>query len=152
MRTRCCRWSALLIERNRKISKSFLNKPKRDAREQRQERKDSQAELGVQLEMVEGDLIAWWRLVCVKHPIAILVYYRGDWCPFCRAWLRRWNRILPEIMLKGGVVRSELSCACVEARCLFYKASLSRASLFLASLSLSLASLKKRYRALFLGR
>ena len=33
---------------------------------------------------------------------AIIVFYRGGWCPYCNLELRFWQRMLPEIAAAGG--------------------------------------------------
>ncbi len=33
---------------------------------------------------------------------AIIVFYRGGWCPYCNLELRFWQRMLPEITAAGG--------------------------------------------------
>lgn len=33
---------------------------------------------------------------------AVIVFYRGGWCPYCNLELRFWQRLLPEIAAAGG--------------------------------------------------
>ncbi|HTZ81430.1 MAG TPA: peroxiredoxin-like family protein [Stellaceae bacterium] len=38
----------------------------------------------------------------LRHGPAILVFYRGGWCPYCNIQLRAYQRALPEISTLGG--------------------------------------------------
>lgn len=38
----------------------------------------------------------------LKEGVAIVVFYRGGWCPYCNIQLRAYQRALPEILALGG--------------------------------------------------
>ncbi|HYZ33753.1 MAG TPA: peroxiredoxin-like family protein [Crenalkalicoccus sp.] len=57
-----------------------------------------------------GDLIPDLTLPdCADRPTrlrdllpAIIVFFRGGWCPYCALELRYWQRLLPQILAAGG--------------------------------------------------
>jgi small GTP-binding protein len=46
----------------------------------------------------------WWLDQTKRHEITILVFYRGLWCPFCKNYMKGWNKLVREIWDKGGVI------------------------------------------------
>ena len=40
----------------------------------------------------------------MKDPFSVKVFFRGDWCPWCNAYLRDFNEALSEIQEQGGIV------------------------------------------------
>jgi peroxiredoxin len=37
------------------------------------------------------DPVAWLTDTTASHPLTVLVFFRGNWCPFCQAYLREMN-------------------------------------------------------------
>ncbi len=43
------------------------------------------------------------RMVALRGPgPAVIVFYRGGWCPYCNLQLRAWQRRLPELAARGA--------------------------------------------------
>jgi len=48
--------------------------------------------------------VSWFNDVVEKKNFTILLYFRGKWWPFCRAWLKEVNDHLTDIQNSGGQV------------------------------------------------
>lgn len=51
---------------------------------------------------------AFGKLITLSHLLkdgpTIVVFYRGDWCPYCNLTLRAYQQILPQIVANGGAL------------------------------------------------
>ncbi len=57
---------------------------------------------GFSLRNTSGDTVALDGLLA-KGPV-VVVFYRGEWCPFCDLELRAYQKALPEIEAEGAVL------------------------------------------------
>lgn len=54
--------------------------------------------------LVQENTDDWLQEIADKHKFAILVFYRGNWCPFCQTYANMWQELLPKIHEAGGEV------------------------------------------------
>jgi hypothetical protein len=38
-------------------------------------------------------ILKWWQEERQTNLYTILIVYRGNWCAFCRGWMKRWNKV-----------------------------------------------------------
>eukprot|EP01130_Rhizamoeba_saxonica_P015561 TRINITY_DN7021_c0_g1_i2.p1 TRINITY_DN7021_c0_g1~~TRINITY_DN7021_c0_g1_i2.p1 ORF type:complete len:427 (+),score=88.47 TRINITY_DN7021_c0_g1_i2:45-1325(+) len=56
------------------------------------------------IEEYEGDTIQWFESAIQSQPLTFVITYRGFWCPFCKSYMKSWNRFLSEIKELGGIM------------------------------------------------
>jgi hypothetical protein len=50
------------------------------------------------------DLRDWLGKEIEHHSFTVVVFFRGSWCPFCALGMKSWNKYLPSIVARDGMI------------------------------------------------